>query len=214
MRTTIRFLIAGGVFSIIPQFVSISAITAAPGPVYENHSQMYVPPMSESQTSGFLAGGFDIVRRLPDGGYEVVATSADRFSLIARFGASVTIDNMEQFYRSRMGTVQAMGGFHTYAETLAELDSINAANPTITLVDTIGYSLQGRPMVAFKISDNAAIDEQDEVEVMYCGLIHAREPVTLEAILFQIHYLLEHPSDTEIVRLIETSEIWFVPISL
>ena len=211
MRTAIRLILAG-VISFTLQMITTNQTYGAPGPVYENHSQMYVPPMSEARTAEFVAGGFDIVRRLPDGGYEVVTTSVDRASLIARFGASVTIDNMEQFYRSRMGAVQMMGGYHTYSETLAELDSIHSVNPNTTLVDTIGYSLQGRAMVAFKISDNAAIDEQDEVEVMYCGLIHAREPVTLEAILVQIHHLLEHPSDTEIVRLIETSEIWFVPI--
>ncbi|PWB74554.1 hypothetical protein C3F09_03805 [candidate division GN15 bacterium] len=189
-----------------------STITAGTVPAYENHSQMYVPPMSADRTRAFLAGGFDIVRRLPDSGYEVVATSRDRAELVTRFGASVTIGDMEEFFRARMGAAGLMGGFHTYSETLAELDSIHAVNPTTTLVDTIGYSLENRPMVAFKISDNAAVDEPDEVEVMYCGLIHAREPVTLEAILVQIHYLLEHPSDTAIARLIETSEIWFVPI--
>lgn len=190
----------------------VVAAEAVPAPAYENHAQMYVPPMSTERVGEFLAGGFDIVRQLADGGYEVVATPGDRAALVARFGANVTIDNMEEFYRARMGAAQLMGGFHTYSETLAELDSIHTANPASTLVDTIGYSLEGRPIVAFKISDNAAIDEPEEVEVMYCGLIHAREPVTLEAILVHIHHLLEHPSDTEIVRLIETSEIWFVPI--
>jgi len=191
---------------------SMAFAETLPAPTYENHSQMYVPPMATERVGEFLAGGFDIVRQLPDGGYEVVATARDRSALVTRFGANVTIDHMEEFYRTRMGAARTMGGFHTYSETLAELDSIHTANPTTTMVDTIGYSLEGRPMVAFKISDNAAIDEPGEVEVMYCGLIHAREPVTLEAILVQIHYLLEHPSDTEIVRLIETSEIWFVPI--
>ena len=212
MRAAFRLLLLTGFITLFQHLAICASALSAPGPVYETHSLMYVPPIPESRAADFLAGGFDIVRQLPDSGYEVVATSVDRSALITRFDAGVTIDNMEQFYRSRMGAVQAMGGFHTYSETLAELDSMHLANPTITLVDTIGYSLQGRPMVALKISDNAAIDEPDEVEVMYCGLIHAREPVTLEAILFQIHHLLEHPSDTEIVRLIETSEIWFVPI--
>ncbi len=199
------------VFTIPWSSTAVSAETS-PAPAYEDHAQMYVPPMSGAQLREFLAGGFDIVRQLPDSGYEVVATAADRLALVTRFRANVTIDNMEKFFRARMGAALTMGGYHTYSETMAELDSIHAANPTTTLVDTIGYSLEGRPIVAFKISDNAETDEPGEVEVMYNGLIHAREPVTLEAILVHIHHLLEHPSDTEIVRFINTSEIWFVPI--
>ena len=127
---------------------------------------MYVPPLTADRVEDFLSSGFDIVRQLPDGGYEVVATTADRFALITRFGAQVTIDDMESFFRARIGAAATMGGYHTYSETMAELDSIHAANPSITLVDTIGFSLQGRPIVAMKISDNAAVDEPGEVEVM------------------------------------------------
>ena len=179
---------------------------------YETHSLLVLPAVSPDRLPDFIRGGFDVIRQLPDGGMEVVATSRDKQALITRFGGRVTIDDLEEYYRVQLDPNKLMGGYHTYSETLDELTALRAAYPTITHMDTIGYSLEGRAMVAFKISDNAETDETDETEVQFNGMIHAREAMGLEICLTTINYLLDHQADPDIAEKINTSEIWFVPI--
>ena len=178
---------------------------------YENHSMMYVPQLSPDQAAEFGRGGFDVVRSLPDGGMEVVAASRDRATLIRQYNAKILIENLEEYYRKGLDPGKAMGGYHTYVEALDELEALHAANPAITLIDTMGYSYEGRVMIAFKISDNAEIDETDEPEVQFNGLIHAREPMGLEICMTTINHMLDNQLDPEIADMINTTEIWFIP---
>ncbi len=179
-------------------------------PAYENHSLLIVPALSDDVMSQFIRGGFDVIRTLDDGSMEVVATSRDKENLIARYDAHVKIENMEEFYRSRLDPTKAMGGFHTHDEMVAELAALEAAYPTIARLDTIGYSYEGRAIYAFKLSDNVDVDE-DEPEVQFNGLIHAREPMGLEICLTTINYLIDNQSDPEVAEIINSTEIWIVP---
>jgi hypothetical protein len=67
--------------------------------------------------------------------------------------------------------------YHTYAEMAAEIHAVAAAHPSIVQVFSIGKSYQGRELWAAKISDNVATDE-DEPEVLFDALHHAREHMT------------------------------------
>jgi len=205
IRTTLFFgLAAGIVFGTAGQAQTL--------PAYENHSKMYVPPLSGDMLHAFHLGGFDIIRPTPDGGFEVVATSRDRRTLIERFGARIEIEDMEAYYRKNLDPAKDMGGYHTYDETYDELVALQAANPTIARLDTIGFSIEGRAIFAFKISDNVDVDETDEPEIQFNGLTHAREPMGLEICLTTINYLLDNQADPDVADIINTTEIWFVPI--
>jgi hypothetical protein len=179
---------------------------------YENHSLLIVPAVSESRLAEFQGGYFDVARILPDGSMQVVATSRDRETLITQFGARIEIENMEEYYRSRLDPSKDMGGYHTYDEMMTELATIHATYPTITRLDTIGYTYEGRPIPAFKISDNAAIEEADEPEVQFNGMVHAREPMGLEICLATINYLTDNQAEPEVADMINNTQIWFVPI--
>jgi murein tripeptide amidase MpaA len=196
--------------------VASSGIAAEPPTiitdVYEHHSLLVVPPLSPDRLTEFYRGGFDVVRTLPDGSREIVATSRDRDVLITDYSARVAIDDMESYYRKRLDPTKVMGGYHTYDETITELTALHAANPAITRLDTIGYSYEGRAIIAFKISDNVDVDETDEPEVQFNGLIHAREPMGLEICMTTINYVLDNQADPTIADIINTTEIWFVPI--
>lgn len=201
---------------LLTAVVSTSAIMAGEaGNVASSHGTyalLVIPPPAPEALTDFLKGGHDIVRHLPDGGFEVIATARDREILITRYGARVEIDDLEEYYRRGLDVSQPMGGYHTYEETHAEMVALVDAFPTLTRLDTIGYTLEGRAMYAFKISDNAAVDESDEPEVMFNGLIHAREVMGLEICLTTMHYLLDSLSNPDIAELVNTLEIWFVPI--
>src|SRR5207244_6931863 len=77
-------------------------------------------------------------------------------------------------------------GFHTYAEMSADIDATVAAaaiaHPNIIRKFSIGKSYQGRDLWAVKISDNVDVDE-NEPEVLFDGLHHAREHMAVEMTL-------------------------------
>ncbi len=109
----------------------------------------------------------------------------------------------------------SMGGFLTYEEILAELDSMFQQYPElITEKEPINdmTSIEGRPIYHVKISDNPNVDE-DEPEVLYTSLTHAREPGGMMALIFYMYHLLEnYDTDDEIKQLVDNTSMYFVPI--
>ena len=110
----------------------------------------------------------------------------------------------------RYGT---MGGYYTLAEAYAELDSMRKMFPNlISQNDTIGKTLNGRPIIAIKISDNPNIKE-NEPQVLYTALHHAREPESLTQLYYFIWHILEnYNSSDESKFLIDNRELHFIPI--
>ena len=109
----------------------------------------------------------------------------------------------------------AMGGFFTYAEMLSILDSMRLLYPNLisakkTISDTL-KSNENRPLHWLRISDNPTVDE-NEPEVLYTALHHAREPQSLAQMLYFMWYLLEnYATDVEIKYIVDNSEMYFVP---
>jgi carboxypeptidase T len=101
-------------------------------------------------------------------------------------------------------------GFHTYAEMTSRVKAIADAHPAIVKRFSIGKSYQGRELWAVKVSDNVNVDE-NEPEVLFDGLHHAREHMSLEMTLAIYTWLVAgYGKDSEITRLVNTREIWIV----
>jgi len=107
----------------------------------------------------------------------------------------------------------AMGGHYTLAEIVAILDSFAAQFPSICSPKvSIGTSVEGRNIWMVKISDNVGVDE-NEPEVLYDALHHAREPLSMEATLLFMDTLLSGYGgpDPELNYLVDERELFFVP---
>ncbi len=101
-------------------------------------------------------------------------------------------------------------GYHTNAEMLEEVARVAAAHPGIVRRLRIGTSAEGRGIWAAKVSDNVGVDE-NESEVLFDGLTHAREHITLEMTLSILHLLADnYGSNTRITNLVRSREIWIV----
>ena len=101
-------------------------------------------------------------------------------------------------------------GYHTYSEMAAEVAAVAAAHPDIVSRFSIGRSYRGREIWAAKISDNVGVDEP-EPEVLFEGLHHGDEHMSLEMTLRILHWLADgYGSDTRITRIVESREIWIV----
>lgn len=107
----------------------------------------------------------------------------------------------------------SMGGFYTMDEVYAKLDSMYLLYPNIiTPKFSIGTTVQARPIYVVKISDNPTVSE-NEPQVYFNSLIHAREPQGMMTVLYYMYYLLEnYGTDPEVTYLVNNREIYFQPI--
>lgn len=109
----------------------------------------------------------------------------------------------------------SMGGYLTYTEILAELDSMAARYPHIFKAKApVGTfrTYENRPLYWVKISDNPGTDE-NEPRVFYNALIHAREGVSVMQLVYFMWYVLEnYDTDAEIKYLVDNSELYFIPV--
>ncbi len=108
----------------------------------------------------------------------------------------------------------SMGGYFTYDEMVIILEWMHTTYPNlISKIDTIkGYkTTDGNSILYLRVSDNPNADE-DEPEVLYTALHHAREPNSLSQMIFYLWYLLEnYESNPEIKYLVNNTEMYFVP---
>ncbi|MEU4037053.1 M14 family metallopeptidase [Streptomyces collinus] len=143
----------------------------------------------------------------------VVSGRADQIRALRRLGYEVTPVGAAP---RRAGTrlydfPTADSKYHNYAETNAEIDQRLAAHPDIMSRRVIGKSYQGRDIVAIKVSDNVATDE-NEPEVLFTFHQHAREHLTVEMALYLLRELgAGYGSDPRITNLVNSREIWIVP---
>lgn len=109
----------------------------------------------------------------------------------------------------------SMGGYYTYAETLQRLQQLHQKYKTLLSSPiVIGASIEGRQIIAVKISDHVDQEEPDEPEVLYTALHHAREPLSLMSVMYFMERLLQgYNKDPETTYLVNHRQLWFVPIA-
>ena len=129
-------------------------------------------------------------------------------------------ENLEEFYASRLTNdfesrdfeLGSMGGYYTLDEIVQNLDELYQDYPNLVAEKiSIGQSLEGRDIWALKMSDNPNIDE-DEAEVLYTGLHHAREPMSYMNLFYYMNWLVENYETDQMAKdILDNRELWFVP---
>jgi hypothetical protein len=109
----------------------------------------------------------------------------------------------------------SMGGFYTLNEMLQELDDMHTLYPNlITLKSTINnfQTEEGRNIYFVKISNNPTVDE-NEPEILFTAIHHAREPASMQQLIFYMWYLLEnYDTSNEVKAIVDNTQQYFVPI--
>ncbi len=107
----------------------------------------------------------------------------------------------------------SMGGFYTFQEAIAQLDTMYAHFPNlITQKFSIGTTIEGKQIWAVKISDNPNVNE-NEPAVGFDALIHAREPQSMETLLYFMYYILEnYGTNPEVTYLVNNRQIYCIPV--
>jgi len=95
------------------------------------------------------------------------------------------------------------------------MDALRAAYPQVISARwSLGTGHLGNPIWCVRVSDNPDIDESGEAEILFDGAHHAREIMAAEMPMMLAEHLCQQyaAGDPEIVGLVDTREIYIVPI--
>jgi hypothetical protein len=158
--------------------------------------------------------GYDVAGRSLAGGWVEVITDSTGLERLDREGFESSVIERRTHRRPLASTVdgRAVGaGYTDPAELERFLLQVHADHAAITRLEVIGTSIEGRPIHAMLISDNAAEDE-DEPAVLFSGLHHAREVMTVEAVMDVIDRLTDlYGVDPLTTARVDAYQIWTVP---
>jgi hypothetical protein len=97
----------------------------------------------------------------------------------------------------------------------AEMDALAAIHPNLMQTQVIGRSVQGRDIVAARLTAGApGVPDGTRPAVLYIGLQHAREWISGEVPRRLLLSLLTgYGIDPDTTRLLDTTELWFLPVA-
>ena len=103
-----------------------------------------------------------------------------------------------------------MAGYHTVDSLYADYRKLVEAAPGIARIQTLGKSLQGNDIIVIRITSKP---EADLPGILIDSGHHARELPPVE-VSFRLvsHLLSNYGKDERITRLIDTRDIWVVPV--
>ena len=199
--------------------ITIYLLSAAEN-IYQEIRVFHADP-STLRSLNNLGIPLDHIRKNKDESLDVVVTMEEAHALL-EIGISYEVrqhDLTEYFVTRSMPSIErdfplgSMLGNYTLLEAIAQMDTLRNMYPDfVSEKDSIGTSIEGRTIWAFKVSDYPSVDE-DEPEVLYTGLTHAREPVSMMNLFFFVRWLCEnYSSDPTAEFLVNHREMWFVPI--
>ncbi len=102
--------------------------------------------------------------------------------------------------------------YHTYAQVCSTMYALNQLYPSITKLETLGFSILNRPILMMKVTDNPLVEE-DEPEIRLVGPHHGDEKIATEITLSLLKYLLQNYTfNLQVTDLVNNREIWIIPI--
>ena len=127
---------------------------------------------------------------------------------LRNFNIEILIPNLAEYYKSRNIPEEArdfplgsMQGNYTLSELSNRFDELQELYPNLISerVDLKDYSYtntphihetyEGRFLQLVKISDNPGTDEEEEPQILYTALHHAREPGSMQQLIYFMWYL-------------------------
>jgi len=128
------------------------------------------------------------------------------YTILPNYGKPVTPPRMS-------ATLREWDSYPTYDAYLEMMQQFAIDYPELCLLDTLGYSTQGRQLLAVKITDNIHTEE-DEPEFFYTSTMHGDETTGYVLMLRFIDYLLTHYGEDErVTHLVDNVEIWINPLA-
>lgn len=217
-----------GVFTLVGALALTTPANARPSsePDSRDSLEVYVGTVNPEQLEKLRHAGADLdhghteTDRSGDTHVETVL-SKRQAARLANQGVRLEVKKVRGKAASQVLREQAATGwsaFRSYSEPGGIRDEITATAaryPKLTKVTTIGRSHQGQPILAVKVTKNAKrIRDGKRPSVLYASAQHAREWITPEMTRRLMHHVLDnYGEDQDITRLVDTTELWFVPVA-
>jgi hypothetical protein len=119
--------------------------------------------------------------------------------------------------RANAAIAQQMEVFRPYSGAggiREEYEQAARDNKKIAKLVTFGTTVQGKPIVALKVTKNPEKSDGRKPAVLYLSAQHAREWITPEMNRRLMHYFLDgYNTNRTIRKLVDTRELWFVPVA-
>ncbi|WP_446219617.1 M14 family zinc carboxypeptidase [Micromonospora sp. IBHARD004] len=226
MRRT-RLAIAG-VFTLVGAMALTAPASARPpsDPGGRDSLEVYVGTVNAEQLDRLRAAGVDLDEDHRSAGangsttIETVLTRREAARLTGQ-GVPLSVKKVHGKDASQALREQAAAGwqaFRSYSEPGGIRDEITATAarfPGLAKVETLGRTVQGQPILAVKVTKNArTVADGKRPAVLYASTQHAREWITPEMTRRLLHHVLDnYGTDAEITRLVNTTELWFLPVA-
>ena len=201
------------------------AYAKQPDPNGRDNFEVYVGTVTPKQLDELRSVGVDAkdITKEADGSatkVETVLTERQAVQLAAK-GVKLEVKRIGGKAASEVLREQSAAGFdayRSYSEPGGIRDEINAVaaqHPMLTKVVTIGTTVQGKPILAVKVTRNAKqVADGSRPATAYVSTQHAREWITVEMTRRLLHHVLDNYSkDSAITTLVNQTELWFVPVA-
>ncbi len=125
----------------------------------------------------------------------------------------MSIINSKDLYNVSHSIYGTMGGFLKFTEVVAKLDSMRLQYPNlISAKFSIGTTLEGRSMWTVRVSNSPDVSGSNP-QVWYHALIHAREPESMEHMIYFMYWLFENYNvDPVATYILNNRELYFTPV--
>jgi hypothetical protein len=129
------------------------------------------------------------------------------------YSISPRSDNKGIVTASNLNQALAWDKYPTFTQYDSIMRSFITLYPSLCRLDTIGKSLNGKLIMALKISDNVSVDE-NEPEVFYTSTIHGDETGGYILMLRLADYMLKnYQTSSRIRNMVDNLEIWINPLA-
>lgn len=167
-------------------------------------------------------------------GIEAILSESDVRSLRqSGVGVTILVPDLQSFYADRAAasmkkttaarilsadeapenfSLGSVAGYYTLEELTDQLRRMHERFPELASEPiSIGKSVEGRDILAVRISARPSSGELPEI--LFTGMHHAREPISMMSLVYTMWSLLEESSDdAEVASLLGSRALWFVPL--
>ncbi|MBN2778383.1 MAG: PKD domain-containing protein [Bacteroidales bacterium] len=140
--------------------------------------------------------------------FEKFSTTGKEFEIVADYYQPKALT-----MASSVAEMSNWDRYPTYEVYVEMMQSFATDYPDICVLDTIGYSLDGRLLLVVKISDNVEADEA-EPEFLYTGMMHGDELIGGMVFLRLIDHILQnYGTNSQITNLVDNVQIYINPFA-
>jgi Zinc carboxypeptidase len=210
--------------SVLLAILACAASSSAGGPRSTASLDLYTGVVNSETLGRLVRQGYDIAdARSAAGGVQVdlVLTAAEVAKLDAQGVAVHPRRDAQGHTQAQRAAKQAADGFNVWRSYDAkggirdELYSIAQRNSHLVKLEVIGHTLQGREIVALKVTRKAnKVADGTRPAVLYMSTIHAREWISTEVNRRLLHYFVDnYGKNADVTNLVDTSELWFLVVA-